>query len=69
MGHPAPSNMHRSISAGVETTPSSSIIRASSAKAFSARMRTSSELEALLPFSTKAKASGFGASFPDSSLM
>ena len=61
--------MHRSISAGVETTPSSSIARASSANAFNARERTCSAVDGVVPFSTKAIAAGLAPTDPSSFLM
>ena len=54
------------VAAGDETTPSSSIIRASSASAVSARILTCSAVEGLLPFSTRASAAGLAPKVPSS---
>jgi cellulose biosynthesis protein BcsQ len=59
----------KSISAGVETTPSSSIMRASTASALSARSRTCSAVDAVVPCFNKASASGFGVNLPSLALM
>jgi len=60
--------MQISISCGVATTPSSSIIFASVANASSARFLTCSAVDGLLPFSSAANAAGFTVFTPFASL-